>query len=109
MRPESGVSSLSFSSTSIKLFSSPCTNGAFIDTWRPDIFMVSTTSSGVTSSTSANSSGEGSRWNFCSSSENVLDILFNEPTRFRGKRTMRDCFRQCLHDGLTDPPNGIGR
>ena len=62
-----------------------------METWRPDIFMVSTTSEADTSSTSANSSGDGSRSNFCSNSLKVFEILFKEPTLFKGRRTIRDC------------------
>ena len=91
IKPSSGLVSPSFSKTSSKLFSSPCTKGASIDTCLPEIFMVSTTSPAVTSSTSASSSGEGSLSNFCSSSENVLLILFKEPTLLSGSLTILDC------------------
>ena len=47
--------------------------------------MVSTTSLVVTSSTSASSSGDGSRSNFCSNAENVFEILFKEPYPVQGQ------------------------
>src|SRR6185312_235862 len=67
------------------------TNGASMDTWRPELLNVSDILSTVVSSMSASSSGDGSRSYSCSSFENALLILLSEPTWFNGKRTMRDC------------------
>ena len=99
IKPSSGLSSPSFSRTSKRLFSSPCTKGSSIETGHPDIFMVSTTSPSVTANTSANSWGEGSLSNLFSSSEKILLILFNDPTLFKGSLTIRYCSaRACKID-----------
>src|SRR5690606_572991 len=88
---ELSVSGSEFSNTSNSVFSSPCTNGASIDTCLPELLNVSETLSTVVSKISANSSGEGSRSYSCSNLEKALLILLKDPTWFRGRRTIRDC------------------
>src|SRR3569833_2946239 len=80
-----------FSSSSSNVFSSPCTKGASIDTWRHELLSVSDILSTVVSSISASSSGDGSRSYSCTSLEKALLILLNEPTWLSGKRTIRVC------------------
>jgi len=75
--------------TSSRVFSSPVTNGASKDRWRPELESESEIFSTDVSRSSANSSGVGTRSNCCSSLDDDLRILLKVPTWFNGKRTIR--------------------
>src|SRR5690625_4661755 len=87
--------------TSKRLLSSPLWKGASMDTCREDLPRLATTSDLLTCNVSASSSGEGARSNSCSKVANVLWILLERPTLFKGKRTIRDCSaKACRMDCL---------
>ena len=88
---ESAIGESSLVRTSNKLLSSPSTNGASTEMWRPDTFRVSWILSTGMSSCSASSSADGRRSFSCSNLERALLILFKEPTWLSGSLTIRDC------------------
>ena len=90
-RPLSALGESSLGSTSSRLLSSPSTNGASTETWRPLTRRVSEILSLGTSIISDSSSLEGWRSFSCSNLDRALLILFREPTWLRGRRTIRLC------------------